>query len=109
MTDEKESTLDFTARYTVDGYPGIAFYLAGYEQVFEAYTYTDDEGNEWADEDGDGEWVDNTDRVRAIMVGDDTVHSVGVDELTPISEDDYCDGCGQVGCGWGSGSQHDDH
>ena len=38
--------------------------------------------------------------VRAVMVGDDRVHLVDVDDLTVISDEDYCPGCGQTGCGW---------
>jgi hypothetical protein len=33
------------------------------------------------------------------MVGDDRVHVVDVDDLTEISDEDYCPGCGQIGCG----------
>lgn len=92
--------LDLSARYTVAGYPGIAFYLKGYVQRFEPYTYTDDDGEEYPDESGDGEMVDDTEWVRAVMVGDDQVHLVEIDDLTAIEDDEYCSECGQVGCGW---------
>lgn len=42
-----------------------------------------------------------TGMVRAVMVGDDRVHIVDPDDLTEIDEDDYCSGCGQIGCGHG--------
>lgn len=94
--------IDFEAHYSVDGYKGIAFFLAGYEQTWEPYTclVTDpDTGEEYEEPIDEGEWVDNTDAVRAIMVGDDRVHIVDVDDLTIIEEDSFCRECGQVGCG----------
>jgi hypothetical protein len=35
------------------------------------------------------------------MVGDDRDFLTDTDDLEPINEDDFCGGCGQVGCGWG--------
>lgn len=82
-----EDKLDFSAHYTVEGMAGVAWYLLGYE--------------EWADEDTEwtGEMAVNEENVRAVMVGDDRVHIVGVDELTIIPEDGFCRECGQTGCG----------
>ena len=82
--------LDFDARYMVDGYGGIAFYLTGYVQVRDR-----DEDGEW-----DGELVDDPDWVVAVMVGDDRPHTVEVDSLTKLAADAYCNECGQIGCGW---------
>ncbi len=79
--------LDMDAHYTVDGYRGISFYLLGYEM-------TRDEDYEWT-----GIEEENRDMVRAVMVGDDRVHLVGVEDLAVIPEDSFCRGCGQVGCG----------
>lgn len=79
-------TLDMNARYKVEGYNGIAFYLIGYEMIR-------DEDYEWS-----GIEYANTSMVRAIMVGDDHVHLVDVDDLTPLKDDEYCPECGQVGC-----------
>jgi hypothetical protein len=81
--------LDMNAHYTVDGYPGIAFRLVGYKEV-----WTED--YEWS-----GIAEVDTDWVRAVMVGDDRVHEVEVTDLTLLSDDDYCPECGQVGCGHG--------
>lgn len=33
------------------------------------------------------------------MVGDDTDHVVETELLERISEDEFCGGCGQIGCG----------
>lgn len=96
--------IDFDARYTVEGYRGIAFYLVGYDKEWteETWTFiggpdddTDDECNYVYDE---PEEVENRERVRAIMVGDDREWSFDVDDLTVIGELDYCVECGQVGC-----------
>lgn len=35
------------------------------------------------------------------MVGDDREWSVEPADLTPLDDDDYCAGCGQIGCGHG--------
>ena len=35
------------------------------------------------------------------MVGDDQVHLVAISDLSPLDEEDYCGGCGQIGCAWG--------
>lgn len=78
--------IDLSARYTVDGYGGVAFYLLGYELVR-------DEDFEWT-----GIEEENRERVRAVMVGDDHVFNVGVDEITQIDDLDYCAECGQIGC-----------
>jgi len=98
--------LDFGARYSVDGYRGIAFYLTGYatEWTEERWILACDD-DIW-DHDHDGacylydepEEVERHDQVRAVMVGDDRTHIVDVDDLTEIAEEDYCPGCGQIGC-----------
>lgn len=44
---------------------------------------------------------DHWDCVLAVMVGDDVRHHVDVDDLEPVEDDDYCGGCGQIGCGHG--------
>lgn len=78
--------IDTTARYSVKGYGGIAFYLIGYEKIR-------DEDYEWT-----GIEYDNPERVQAVMVGDDRVHIIDVEDLTVIGEDEYCPECGQIGC-----------
>lgn len=99
--------VDFDAHYTVSWCRGVAFYLLGWATETiepEPFLICDDE-----DHDHDGECFaypdevetrERDDMVRAVMVGDDTVHLVDVDDLSKISEDDYCGGCGQIGCGW---------
>lgn len=36
---------------------------------------------------------------RCVYVGDDSEFLVDPDDLTEITEDDFCAGCGQIGCG----------
>jgi hypothetical protein len=103
---------DDGGRYTVAGFSGVAFYLAGRSQRWEAYRYwaDDPDGPEdpetgergyWADDDYEGEWCDDPDgQLWAVMVGDDAFHPVERADLSPLGDDDYCAGCGQVGCGW---------
>ena len=103
------TNIDFDASYTIDGYRGIAFYLVGHatEEVYEGdYLVCADEQCDhgtsemcWAE--GDTSLVADTDRVVAVMVGDDRKHVVDVTDLTQINDDDYCSCCGQIGCNWG--------
>lgn len=97
-----DATLDMDARYSVQGWGGIAFYLLGYDTEWtqEEWIYCgegdeDDEANYLYNE---PEEIENTDRVRAVMVGDDRVFTFDLDELTPIADEDYCHECGQIGC-----------
>lgn len=39
------------------------------------------------------------DIITAVMVGDDKVHTVDANDCTVITEDEYCEICGQLGCG----------
>jgi hypothetical protein len=71
--------------YGVAGHPGIAFHLLGPETV----------------PDGDTEWTGmevETGRVIVVMVGDDRRIPVDPEDVTPIADEDYCSGCGQIGC-----------
>lgn len=86
--------------------PGVACVLLGPEQVWEPEIgfYEDVEtGEEYEAETGEGEWVDGDgSRVRVCMVGDNHVFTVDADECTPLNNSEFCDGCGQIGCGHGS-------
>ena len=92
-------------RVEVEGFRGVACIVLGPEQVWEPVTYLAEEGphgaETWVEDPFDGEWVDGDGaRVRVVMVGD---HEWTVDagDCTPLSEDDYCSECGQVGMLWG--------
>lgn len=97
-------TLDTDTRYRVRGWDGLAFRVRGWVQVPELDTYyvTDDAGEEWEVEEATGEWVDDpsSGMVRVVAVGDDHEHVADLSDLSPIADDDYCAGCGQIGCGW---------
>ena len=98
MTITKE--IDFDARYSVEGYKGIAFYLIGYATINEPVICfcQDEDGNEYEQETGEYEQVEDKDYVIAVMVGDNRKHKVSIDDITPLSEEDYCHVCGQIGC-----------
>ena len=96
--------IDMSAYYSVAGYGAIAWYLIGYDTEWtpEEWEYIggpdddpDDECNYLYSE---PEEIENRERVRAIMVGDDRVFTFELDELTVIGDDDYCHECGQIGC-----------
>lgn len=54
--------------------------------------------------DEETEWsgiYQRTGQILAVMVGDDRVHHFeSKEDFIEISEDEYCGGCGQIGCGW---------
>ena len=109
--------LDMDGRYRVDGWPGIAFWIDGYAtrevEVPLAdcdtckgwgWTALDADGAEVTCGDCDGlaglcdlETVEDRDWVQVVMVGDNRRHLVETRDLTPITEDEYCPGCGQLG------------
>jgi hypothetical protein len=35
------------------------------------------------------------------MVGDDQTHHANIGTIEPLDRDDFCGGCGQIGCGHG--------
>ena len=72
--------------YSVRQYPGVAFYVLGWETK-------PDEDTEWSG------YEVRTGRVLAVMVGDDHRHSLDEDDLTPLKRSKFCASCGQIGCG----------
>lgn len=40
-------------------------------------------------------------QTQVVMVGDDHVHYVDPSDLSPLDDDEFCGGCGQIGCGHG--------
>lgn len=93
--------IDLTAHYTI-GIPDVAYYLVEYatEWTEEEWIYSgegdpEDESSYFYNE---PEEVEDRTRVRAVMVGDDRVFIVDVEDLTLLGEEEFCRGCGQVGC-----------
>lgn len=96
------ATLDDGIAYRLDGQPGIAFRVLGPALVWEPATTLAVGPNgeeEEVEMPGEGDWTDDPDRVRVVMLGDDREQVVDVADLTPLAEGDYCNGCGQIGCG----------
>ena len=53
------------------------------------------------DEDTECTGIENrTGWLVAMMVGDDAHHLVDEDDILPLADDEFCSGCGQIGCGW---------
>lgn len=71
--------------YKVKGYPGVAFYVHGWEIV-------PDEDTEWTGQEA------RTGNALATMVGDNRPFRFDPDDLEPLTEEDFCLGCGQIGC-----------
>jgi hypothetical protein len=109
---EDGTTVNFDGRFTVAGEPRIAYYLLGWatEWTEESYELDCDSETHVFDRVHDDycylynkpEQYDRTDQVIAVMVGDDRQHVVNVEDLTEISGDDVCPGCGAVPSCYGS-------
>lgn len=96
MTTEQliEELAGAEGRYTHSRMTGVAFYIQGGCEA----EHTEECEQEWA---GDCDCPpEHEGCVIGVMVGDDYRHHIDPDDLTLISEDDYCGGCGQIGCGW---------
>lgn len=98
MDREPVAYVEDDGRYAI-GRAGMAWYVVGRSQRWiEGEWGEDDDGYEWHIE---GEWVDDPEgQLWAAMVGDGDLHAVDAEDLTPIHDEDYCGGCGQIGCGW---------
>lgn len=74
--------------YRVEGYAGIAWHVLGWETE-------PDEDTEWSG-------IENrTGKILCRMVGDDRDFSFDPEDLTPITAEEYCGSCGQIGCSHG--------
>ena len=71
--------------YAVTGQSGIAFWVMGWE-------VEPDENAEWTGIE------ERTGRLIVRMVGDDRNFAVDTDDVTPLEEETFCTGCGQIGC-----------
>lgn len=72
--------------FAVDEYPGIAWHFYGAETEPDEDTY-------WTG-------IENpTGRAVMVMVGDDRKFSIDVESVTELDDDEFCYGCGQIGCG----------
>ena len=72
--------------YKHPDYGGVAFRVDGPVMIR-------DEDYEWS-----GIEIEDPDKVRAHMIGDDREFTFERDELTLINDDEFCPGCGQIGC-----------
>lgn len=94
--------VDFGMYVAVENYNGVAFWVDDWAKEIkeEIFTFLDEESGElnW----GWDEVEIVSDRmVECYMVGDDKKFVFDLDELTPISINDFCGSCGQVGCAHG--------
>jgi len=72
-------------RYAVTQYPGVAFWIDGWE----------------TEADEDTEWTgirNRTGMLLCVMVGDNYRHRIDPADLAEIADEAYCAGCGQIGC-----------
>jgi len=77
-------------------------YEAAAEAEAEAQTFK--RGDHVAYKTGDSvvsAWIIDPDVPFIRLIGDDRDFEVDPSQLTPIDRDDFCGGCGQIGCGHG--------
>ena len=103
---EQATELDLSAFYQVAGWGGVAWTVRGYATYWteEKWEFVGTEGDDPEDDRfyvyDEPEQVEDRERVLCVMVGDDTVYTHDVEDLTVIGEEDFCHGCGQIGCCW---------
>lgn len=78
---------------TSTAYPGIAMWFLNYDVMHFHSAECEYEGCYGG--------VTDTDTAVVQMVGDDRKITVGADTLSAIDREDFCGGCGQMGCGHG--------
>lgn len=92
----------------VAGYSGVAWRVIGphtENQWVECLVYdesTDDDGTLLNDDVYDiGDWEEvETGMIDVHMVGDDRTFTFDPDELTPLTDAEFCHDCGQTSCKW---------
>jgi hypothetical protein len=84
--EDDDATFNADA-YRVKGHAGIAWHAWGWQTE-------PDEDTEWSG------CENRTGKVVCVMVGDDRQFFFDLDELEPITSDEFCPSCGQIGCGW---------
>lgn len=100
-----EASINTDGRFTVDSMSGVAWWFKRWDtdEIPESWTLACDDPDCEHDDTcylyNEPEQAESSERAVMVMVGDDREHVVDVSELTEISENDYCPGCGQTGCG----------
>jgi hypothetical protein len=106
VTTDVIETFDMDAFYTWPSFgPGVSWVAHGWVKHWDPWLFLaeDEDGNEYeVEEPGEGEWIERPDlgMVVVTMVGDDRKFEAPVDELVVLDEEEFCHGCGQIGCGW---------
>lgn len=85
----------------VRGYGGVAFWVLG--DCTEIECGPDHDDGDWDGYGGHGDdcRLAHSDCVMVRMVGDDRDHHVDSSDLAALNGDEFCGGCGQIGCGHG--------
>lgn len=106
MTTTDERTFIRGDRVRWDALPGSACYVKRNETEWrypDAEWIEDDnyeDGGYWLEPHEDAAERVETGNLIVVMVGDDYEWSAEPGDLAPLEDDDYCAGCGQIGCGW---------
>ena len=86
MRRDYEKAIEYQADAYQIGKRDIAWSILGWEMA-------DNEDTEWSG------YQERTGNLVAVMIGDDQHFSVDPADVKEITSDEFCAGCGQIGCG----------
>lgn len=101
---------DFRTVWRIDGCGNVAFRVTGWvmeyqvddDQIICPDDECDHQLSEMCWEAGHGAIVQSDEWIKAVMIGDDREDSYHIDTLSPLTDDQFCRECGQIGCAHGS-------
>lgn len=85
---------------TIDGHGGIAWVFDGMRTERVWIEMFDDSDVENVIDYGDWEEQESEDVGAFHMVGDDRTWYFDISDAAPLDDEEFCSGCGQIGCGW---------
>lgn len=92
---QHEDAPEFEGHYMLNDWKGCAYWILGWQLEYSEESIEEDEdGNTIYSEPE----LQRTGRLIVCMVGDDRFETCEPEELTPIEEDEFCPGCGAIGC-----------
>ncbi len=100
---------DFRTAWRIEGCGGVAFRVTGWikeyrqedDQIICEDLECDHQLSDMCWSAGETSIVESDEWIKAVMIGDDREDSFHIDRLSPLTDDQFCRECGQIGCGHG--------